>query len=64
MSFITHTLMCCLCREYDRDIAALHKFIRAKGKAEKTFLPDTSSLSEQSRIRIKQALDKEMHSKK
>jgi len=63
LSFSFHSMICGLCRAYARDIKALHLFMMKTAKAGKTLLPDSAKLSDKSRVRIKQALDKAMHSK-
>jgi predicted anti-sigma-YlaC factor YlaD len=62
MDFFLHTVMCSLCRHYARDINKLHLLLLKAGKTGKTLLPESAKLTEQSRNRIKQALDKVLHS--
>jgi len=63
LSFSLHIMMCKLCREYARDISALHQFVSKASRAGKMILPDSAKLSGQSRERIKQVLDKTIVSK-
>ena len=61
MGFWLHTAMCNLCRHYVRDMKELHKLMLKAGKVGQTLLPDSVKLSDQSRVRIKHALDKALH---
>jgi len=63
MGFIFHTAMCSVCRYYARDMKLLHQMMLKAGKKGQTLLPDTAKLSQQSRDRIRQVLDKAIHSK-
>ncbi|MCK5829139.1 MAG: hypothetical protein KAH20_02435 [Methylococcales bacterium] len=58
IGFKMHTAMCRLCRHYARDIKVLHKLMLKVGEKGQTLLPESAKLSEQSRDRIKLALDK------
>ena len=62
IGFLLHTAMCGLCRHYARDMEALHKLMLKAGKAGQTLLPESAKLSEQSRARIKHALNKTLNS--
>jgi len=62
IGFSLHTAMCRLCRNYARDIKKLHLLMLKVGKTGKTLLPESAKLAEQSRQRIKQAIDKALHS--
>jgi len=58
IAFSFHTAICRLCRRYARDIYALHRLMNKVGKTgQTTLLPESTKLSEQSRERIKQALN-------
>jgi len=59
--FSLHTVMCGLCRHYANEIEALHKLMQKVGKAEYSMLSKGEQLSEQSRDRIKQKMDKVLH---
>jgi predicted anti-sigma-YlaC factor YlaD len=61
MGFWLHLGMCRLCRHYATDIAKLHAMMQKAGKAGLVLLPESVKLSEQSRERIKQILDKALH---
>jgi len=61
MGFLLHTAMCSLCRHYVRDMKALHKLMLKAGKVGQTLLPESVKLSEQSRDRIEQEIDKALH---
>jgi predicted anti-sigma-YlaC factor YlaD len=61
IGFSMHTAMCRLCRYYARDMKALHVLMLKVGKTGQTLLPESAKLSEQSRDRIKRALDKALH---
>ena len=61
IDFSLHTAMCKLCRHYARDMNALHKLMQKMGETGRTLLPESTKLSEHSRDRIKQALDKALH---
>ena len=61
IGFSLHTAMCGLCRHYANEIEALHKLMQKVGKAEDSALLDNEKLSEQSRKRIKQEIDKVLH---
>ena len=62
IDFSLHTAMCTLCRHYAKEIEALHKLMQKVGKTEETVLSENEHLSEQSRERIKQEIDKALHS--
>jgi len=62
IGFFLHTAMCGLCRHYAKEIDALHKLMHKVGKTEDTLLPESTKLSEQSRERIKQEIDKALNS--
>jgi len=64
LSFFLHIMMCRLCREYAKDISALHKLVSTASRAGKMILPNSAKLSVHSRDRIKQVLDKVIDSKK
>jgi hypothetical protein len=53
--------MCSLCRRYARDIKKLRAMLRRAGKNGIEMLPEQIKLSEPSRERIKQALNKVLH---
>lgn len=63
MHFYLHTAMCNLCRHYAKEIEALHQLIKKAGKNQEFVLTGKEQLSEQSRQRIKQEIDKALHSK-
>jgi len=62
MSFTLHTAMCHLCRHYAKEISELHKLIQQADRPEDVVLTENEQLSKQSRERIKQAIDKALHS--
>ncbi len=57
-----HLTMCALCRHYAKEIEALHKLMQKMGKAEATQLTENKQLSKQAHERIKQEMDKVLHS--
>ncbi len=59
--FSLHTVMCGLCRHYANEIEALHKLMQKVGKTEDSMMLIDEKLSEQSRKRIKQEMDKVLH---
>ena len=61
IDFFLHTAMCGFCRRYAKEINALHKLMQKIGKKEETVLPESTKLSEQSRERIKQEINKVIH---
>lgn len=61
IGFLIHTAMCRLCRHYARELKALHLMMLKAGKTGQILLPESVKLSEQSRGRIKLALDKALH---
>ena len=61
IEFLLHTAMCSLCRHYARDMDILHELMLKAGKAGQTLLPESAKLSEQSRTRIKHALNKALN---
>ncbi len=56
-----HFLRCKICRSYARDINQLHELMRNHHIDVKSILPEHIKLSDLSRGRIKQALDKAIH---
>lgn len=56
-----HIAMCGLCRRYAKEIKALHRLMLKAGKSGQSLLPESVKLSEQSRDRIKHAVDKVLH---
>ena len=62
IDFSLHTTMCGLCRRYAKEINALHQLMQKVGKKEESVLPESTKLSQQSRERIKQEIDKVLHS--
>ncbi|NOR70579.1 MAG: zf-HC2 domain-containing protein [Methylomarinum sp.] len=62
IGFSLHIAMCSLCRHYARDMNRLHTLMLKAGEAGQTLLSESAKLSEQSRERIKQVLDKALHS--
>lgn len=58
-SFFLHTAMCALCRRYAKEMSALHKLMQ---KTKDPVLLENKKLSEQARERIKQEIDKVLHS--
>jgi len=62
IDFSLHTSMCGLCRRYAKEINVLHQLMQKMGKKEETVLPENTKLSPQSRERIKQEIDKALHS--
>jgi len=61
MGFWLHIGMCSVCRHYATDIEKLHLLMKKAGKSGLALLPESVKLSEQSRERIKHALDKALH---
>ena len=61
MGFWLHIGMCHLCRRYATDIKKLHALMKKASKSGLALLPESVKLSEQSRERIKQVLDKALH---
>ncbi len=59
-----HLTMCRLCRRYLRDVKKLQVLMRKSSKTGQALWPETVKLSEQSRERIKQVLDKALHQTK
>lgn len=59
-----HLAMCRLCRRYIRDVKKLQVLMRKSSKSGQTLWPETVKLSELSRERIKQALNKALHQTK
>ena len=59
-----HLTMCSLCRRYIRDGKKLQVLIRKSSKTGQALWPETVKLSELSRERIKQALNKALHQTK
>ena len=57
-----HIAMCSLCRRYVRDMKKLRTMLRKLGKSGGVLLPESVKLSEQSRQRIKHALNKALGS--
>jgi hypothetical protein len=58
IGFLFHTAMCRLCRYYAKDLKVLHTMMQKTGKTGQVLLSESTKLSEQSRVRIKRALDK------
>lgn len=61
IGFWLHIGMCRLCRRYATDIEKLHGLMHKAGKSGLALMPESVKLSEQSRERIKQVLDKALH---
>lgn len=61
IGFWLHIGMCRLCRRYATDIEKLHGLMQKAGKSGLALMPESVKLSEQSRERIKQVLDKALH---
>ena len=61
MRFLLHTTICSLCRRYARDINALHTLMLKASRRGQVLLSESTKLSEQSRERIKLAIDKALH---
>lgn len=59
--FYLHTAMCGLCRHYAKEIEALHKLMKKVVKNDDTLLLADEKLSEQSRERIQQEVNKALH---
>jgi predicted anti-sigma-YlaC factor YlaD len=59
-----HLAMCSLCRRYNRDVKKLQVLMRKSSKTGQALWPETVKLSELSRARIKQALNKALHQTK
>ncbi len=53
-----HLGMCRLCRRYARDVKKIHEMMLQAGKQGQVFLPESVKLSQQSRERIAQVLNK------
>lgn len=62
IDFSLHIAMCSLCRNYAKEIKTLHRLMQKIGKTEDQGLSGDEKLSEQSRKRIKQEIDKSLHS--
>ena len=62
IDFSLHTVMCSICRHYAKEINALHKLMQKVGKTGDLVQPENTKLSEQSRERIKQEIDKALNS--
>jgi len=58
IGFWLHIAMCRLCRRYAKDIKKLHALMLKKGKTGQVLLPESVTLSEKSRERIKKVLNK------
>jgi hypothetical protein len=56
--------MCSLCRRYNRDVKKLQELMRKSSKTGQALWPETVKLSELSRERVKQALNKALHQTK
>jgi predicted anti-sigma-YlaC factor YlaD len=56
-----HLAMCRLCRRYLSDVKKLQGLMRQSTNTGQRLWPETVKLSEQSRQRIKQALNKALH---
>ena len=61
IDFSLHTVMCSICRHYAKEINALHKLMQKVGKTGDSVPPENTKLSEQSRERIKQEIDKALN---
>lgn len=55
-----HIAMCGLCRRYVRDMKKLRSLLRRKRQTGSVLLPESVTLSKQSKARIKQVLDKSL----
>lgn len=62
IGFLLHNAMCRLCRRYAKDIDALHTMMLKASRRGQVLLSESTKLSEQSRERIKLAVDKTLHS--
>lgn len=58
MSLWLHIVICSLCRRYVRDIDTLHLIMLKAGKKSLVLFSESERLSEQSRERIKNVLNK------
>lgn len=56
-----HTMMCGVCRRYAADIKKLRDVMQKMEQADALLTSKPAQLSEQSRKRIKQAMDKALH---
>ncbi|MGR9046435.1 MAG: anti-sigma factor family protein [Gammaproteobacteria bacterium] len=61
LSLGLHLAICSLCRRYVRDLKKLRAMIRKAGNSGSGLLPESVKLSEQSRERIKQVLNKALN---
>ncbi|MEE9355154.1 MAG: hypothetical protein V3U75_06145 [Methylococcaceae bacterium] len=61
MGFWLHTALCSLCRRYVKDVQKLHAVMLKAGQSGRMLFPESVKLSEYSRERIKQALNKALH---
>jgi hypothetical protein len=61
MGFFLHISMCRMCRGYSRELKAMQDKVQEMGGAEDIALSESVTLSEESRNRIKSALDKALH---
>ncbi|MCF6204694.1 MAG: hypothetical protein L3J59_13665 [Methylococcaceae bacterium] len=57
IGFLFHMRICRLCRYYANDLKSLHLMMQKKGKTGRVLLSESTKLSEQSRARIKHAID-------
>ena len=61
LGFWLHIAMCSLCRRYASDVKKVRAAMLKAGKSGHAMLPDSVKLSEQSRERMKQAINKALH---